>query len=161
MELYFSKEAANFLFTLLGGTVLGMVLDIFRVIKKLSQKSVVFYTVCDISVWIILSLISFGTIFVSNNGQIRWYEIFALILGFIIYTIALSKYFVEAVEFLIRVLFIVIKIVLKPFSFIFSILKRIFVCVLNWLKSQKNKLNFMKNKQKLNFRQINRIFRKN
>ena len=161
MELYFSKEASNFLFSLLGGAIIGMVLDMFRVIKKTSQKSTIFYTVCDILVWIILSLIAFGTIFVSNSGQIRWYEIFAILLGFIIYTITLSKYFVVAVSFLIFILNEILNMLFKPVTFIFFVFKRIFLAVLNWLKLQKNKMNFMKNKQKLTFRQINRIFRKN
>ncbi|MBE7038264.1 MAG: hypothetical protein E7404_05095 [Ruminococcaceae bacterium] len=161
MELYFTTEALSFLLTLIGGAIMGLISDIFRIIKKTSQKSVIFYTVNDIVMWIVLSFVAFETIFVVNSGMVRWYEIVALIFGFIIYTMTLSKYFVLLAEFLIKILKRIISIIVKMFSIIFLIVKKPFVIVYIWLKSQKNKFKIMKNKQKLNFEQINRIFRKN
>lgn len=161
MELSYIKEALVFLITLLGGMVIGVVFDIYRVIKDATYKNVVFYTLSDLIVWIVLSILAFETVFIANSGSVRWFEIIALLVGYILYTVTISKYFLKLLRILIRLLKNIIMLIIKPLIILFNIIKKPFCFMFSWLKVQKNKLKFIKNKQKLKIKQINRIFRKN
>lgn len=161
MEVSFVNEAVVFLITLAGGMVIGVVFDIYRIIKDGTYKSVIVYTLSDIIVWIVLSILAFETVFIANNAVVRWFEIVALLVGYILYTVTISKYFLKAAKVLTEFAKKTVIILFKPVKLVLKLLFKPFVMLFYWLKQQKSKLKFIKNQQKLKIRQINRIFHKN
>ena len=167
MTVSISEEALIFLKTAIGGTVIGMIFDIYRLIKN-SGKNLMLLGFGDIIVWLVLSIVSFEVVFIANSGDIRWYEALAMLTGFILYTVSVSKYFTCGVKFIAKIIKKTAHIVFIPFKwlkraagFIFMYVKKLFIFVGFWLKLQKKHFEFIKNKQIFDFRRLNRIFRKN
>ncbi len=105
----------------------GIFFDIFRILRR-SFKTPDFITYIEDTVFGVLS----GTflifmLFVFNNGQLRWYIFFAIILGIAIYMLTISKYFISiSVRILITVKNIfkkIICIVIYPFKKIMLFIK--------------------------------------
>ena len=126
----------------------------------------------DIIVWIAAAMMSFFAVFFANSGEVRWYEIAALLTGFVLYTVSVSKYFIAFVKFSAKFFAKTLKIMLMPVMqllkavkniglFIFSYVKKPFVFVGICLKLQKKRLCFIKNQQIFDFKRLKRIFRKN
>ena len=167
MAISISSEALVFLKTAVGGAVIGIIFDIYRIIKS-SKKSVFLIASGDIIVWLVLSVVAFEVVYISNSGDIRWYEAVAMIIGFILYTLSLSKYFIIFVKLILKILKKTVHILSVPLKaaakflmFIFSYVKKPFLFVGFWLKLQKKRINFIKNKQIFDFRRLKRIFQKN
>lgn len=84
--------------TVLGGALCGMIFDIYRILKSV-KKSTFVIEAGDIIVWIAAAMMSFFAVFFANSGEVRWYEIAALLTGFVLYTVSVSKYFIAFVKF--------------------------------------------------------------
>lgn len=171
MEISVSAEALVFLKTVMGGALCGMIFDIYRILKSV-KKSTFVIEAGDIIVWIAAAMMSFFAVFFANSGEVRWYEIAALLTGFVLYTVSVSKYFIAFVKFSAKFFAKTLKIMLMPVMqllkavksiglFIFSYVKKPFVFVGICLKLQKKRLRFIKNQQIFDFKRLKRIFRKN
>ena len=148
-----------------------MIFDIYRILKSV-KKSTFVIEAGDIIVWIAAAMMSFFAVFFANSGEVRWYEIAALLTGFVLYTVSVSKYFIAFVKFSAKFFAKMLKIMLMPVVrllkavksiglFIFSYVKKPFVFVGICLKLQKKRLRFIKNQQIFDFKRLKRIFRKN
>ncbi len=164
MELSYSHEAYVFFGTLLGGVLIGMVFDFYRVLRNHTVGGVVIIGAQDVLFWMLLSLIAFGAIFITNSGQVRWYEILGIVLGFVIYGLTLSRYFVKLLDFIAKwiqkTVRFLIRIFAVPIRFLLKLVKKPLGIVLKWGKFVSNRIKSVKNKQKLKVRQIKHIFKK-
>ena len=80
---------------ILTGIVIGVLFDIFRIIRR-SFKTPDFLTyIEDILFWLMAGIILLFTIFTFNNGEIRLYIFVSLLFGLTIYLLTLSKFFIK------------------------------------------------------------------
>ena len=124
------QEVCNQLFCLLifilTGLVIGILFDIFRILRK-SFKTADFITYLeDIIFWILTGCIMLFSIFIFNNGEIRSYVFIGIAIGIILYMLVISRFFirisVNIIKFIKRILSypikliknVVTKIILKP-----------------------------------------------
>lgn len=124
------QEVYNQLFCLLifilTGIVIGILFDIFRILRK-SFKTADFITYLeDIIFWILTGCIMLFSIFIFNNGEIRSYVFIGIAIGIILYMLVISRFFirisVNIIKFIKRILSypikliknIVTKIIIKP-----------------------------------------------
>ena len=124
------QEVYNQLFCLLifilTGIVIGILFDIFRILRK-SFKTTDFITYLeDIIFWILTGCIMLFSIFIFNNGEIRSYVFIGIAIGIILYMLVISRFFirisVNIIKFIKRILSypiklikkVVTKIILKP-----------------------------------------------
>lgn len=124
------QEVCNQLFCLLifilTGLVIGILFDIFRILRK-SFKTTDFITYLeDIIFWILTGCIMLFSIFIFNNGEIRSYVFIGIAIGIILYMLVISRFFirisVNIIKFIKRILSypikliknVVTKIILKP-----------------------------------------------
>lgn len=124
------QEVYNQLFCLLifilTGLVIGILFDIFRILRK-SFKTTDFITYLeDIIFWILTGCIMLFSIFIFNNGEIRSYVFIGIAIGIILYMLVISRFFirisVNIIKFIKRILSypikliknIVTKIIIKP-----------------------------------------------
>ncbi len=112
------------------GIACGIVYDLLRVIRRTlnaGAKATFFF---DILFWIICASLTFGMIFYSNFGIIRWYEGVGLIIGAVAYFLSVSRMITEGgtiiLKFFMKVTKNVLKILLFPILFVFSRLKKSF-----------------------------------
>ena len=105
-----------FIFFLIDGIIIGIIFDIFRILRKtFKHKDFVIY-LQDILFWILTGILLLYTTFIFNDSEIRLYMILSSFLGFIIYLFTISKFFIKVSVKII--LFIKNKIFLQPYMFL-------------------------------------------
>lgn len=132
------NQAYTFCMFIINGMLIGLVFDIFRVLRKCFKTSDLITYIEDILFWIFAGMITLFFLFQFNDGALRFYLFLGIGLGVIIYILSLSRYFIKInvtiisyikeiiiklVTFLIYPIKIILKtlrkILIKPISFIF------------------------------------------
>ncbi len=138
------EEVYNQLFCLLvffiTGITIGVLFDIFRILRK-SFKTLDFITyIEDILFWVLSGSIILFSIFKFNDGQIRSYVIIGIFFGIFIYIITISKIIIKYSVMIIKWFK---EIISYPIHIVTNIIKNIIVkpiqLILKNLKIQKNK----------------------
>lgn len=117
------KQAYLFLVFAINGIFIGLLFDIFRILRKGFKTSDIITYIQDILFWILTGFILLYSVFTFSNGEVRFYMFLGVFLGCLIYMLMFSKYFVN----------INVKIILR--------IKNIN------LKHKHEKKNFLKNKE--------------
>ena len=112
----------------LNGLILGILFDIFRILRK-SFKTPDFITcIEDIVFWLITGFILLYSIFKFNNGELRLYIFFGVILGMLLYMLVFSKIFVKiSVKIILTVKKVIYLIIVKPIIFIAKLFKNVII----------------------------------
>ena len=107
------------------GIIIGIIFDIFRIIRKCFSISDVHTYIEDILFGIITSLLLIYLLYIYNQGRVRLYMFIALSLGLIVYFNTISKYFIKIqviiVSFIKKATKAIINIVLWPVQKIIEI----------------------------------------
>ena len=124
-----ANQAYLFLIFILNGILIGILFDIFRILRR-SFKTPNFVTyIEDTLFWIISTLSVIYSLFVFNNGEIRGYIFIGIIFGIAIYMLFFSKIIMKisvkiilfckkVFKFIIRILSYPVKIILNPLKFL-------------------------------------------
>ena len=157
-----TNQAYLFLIFVINGLLIGFIFDVFRILR-ISFKTKDFVTyIQDIIFWLITGTIVLYSIFVFNNGEIRFYMFLGIGIGVILYIILFSKYIIKFTVQLIKILKNTIhkflNIIFIPITFIKKLLKKIFFKPISFItinlekfstKILKNFSNKIKSKNKL------------
>lgn len=135
------ENSINQLYTLfvfiISGSIIGILFDLFRILRKSFKTPDIITYIEDILFWIITGLFLLYIIFKYSLGEIRIYMFISLIIGLVTYFLTISKYFIRlnvkiidilkiSISKIIYILFYPVKIIIhilqktifKPFSFI-------------------------------------------
>lgn len=156
MQNSISQLQILFIFTI-SGFLIGILFDFFRILRKSFKTSDIITYLEDFLFWFITGAYLIFIIFKFSFGELRLFMFISLIIGFIIYILTISKYFisinVKIITFFKNIIIKVCNIILIPFKFLFKILKRIIFkpitfITINLLKifKKKNKKNTGKKK---------------
>ena len=122
------NQANLFLIFTINGILIGLLFDIFRILRK-SFKTSDIITYCeDLLFWILTGLLLLYSIFTFNAGEIRFYMFLAVFCGCIIYMLLFSKYFIEIN---VKIILTIKKIITTIFSVIILPIKTILKLVPN------------------------------
>lgn len=144
MYINVNQQLFNLLVFSITGAVIGILFDIFRILRKTFKTPDFVTYIEDILFWILTGMILLFTIFTFNNGQIRVYIFIGLILGFTLYLLTLSKYLIKlcviVLSFIKKIIYTPINIIFKftkkyivrP---IFDISRKIKVKIIKWIKN--------------------------
>lgn len=155
------NQAYLFLIFIINGVLIGLVFDIFRILRKTFKTTDFITYIEDITFWILAGLITLYFIFTFNNGEIRLYILLGIVLGILIYMLTISKYIikfsVKIIKFIETIVSKIIciltyplkliitflrRILFRPISFIFINIRKVFTKYnLNILKYIKNLIN--------------------
>lgn len=145
-----TSQLYSLLIFIIGGITIGILFDIFRILRKTFKTPDIITYVEDVIFWLLTGTFFLFILFKFNNGEIRSYIIIGLIFGIIIYLLTISKYFIKINVTLINILKKIvsypIKIIchiIKPFSFIVINIRKI-IC-----KNCNNILNMTKKAKKV------------
>ena len=90
-----TNQAYLFLIFVINGLLIGLLFDFFRILR-LSFKTRDFVTyIEDIIFWIITGIIVLYSIFIFNNGEIRFFMFLGIALGAFLYMTLFSGYIIS------------------------------------------------------------------
>ena len=117
-----TNQAYLFLIFIVNGLIIGFLFDFFRILRK-SFKTKDFVTyIEDITFWILTGFIVLYSIFIFNNGEIRFFIFLAIGLGCLLYMTIFSSSIVKSSVFVIKwvkkILSKIIKFITFPFGFL-------------------------------------------
>lgn len=126
-----ANQAYLFSLFILNGILIGIVFDIFRILRK-SFKTTDFITyIEDTLFWIVSGMITIYFLFVFNNGEIRFYIFIGIFLGVALYILSISKYFininVKLIAILKNIIGKILSIILYPIKLILKMMKKTFL----------------------------------
>lgn len=126
MGISINQQLISFLISVMCGAAMGIFFDCFRSIRKMIHMNDIVVNVCDGLFFLISGFFAFFTILTVNNGELRWYLFAGILCGGIIYFLLLSKWFMKAFVFLLKVFFRTIYYILKPILIIFKWIGKLF-----------------------------------
>ena len=104
------------------GIVIGVLFDIFRILRRSFKTADWLTTIQDILFWILAGFVILFSIFKFNNGEVRIYIFVGIALGVLIYMLTLSKYIVKysviIIKFIKKILSYPINLILKVSNFV-------------------------------------------
>jgi len=104
---------------------MAFVYDIFRIRRKTVRTPNIFTHIEDLLYWIIVALIMFGVVYISNEGEIRGYIFIGTLLGVILYILLLSRAVMKSSLFMLNLLGRAIKTIVRIVMFPLKILWKI------------------------------------
>ena len=133
-----------FLIFIVNGLTIGVLFDIFRILR-LSFKTKDFVTyIEDIAFWILTGFIVLYSVFVFNNGEIRFYIFLGIALGVLLYMTIFSSSIIKSsvyiIEFFKKVFGRIFNIFKVPVFKILKIVKNIFGRIIKIFKTIKNSI---------------------
>lgn len=152
------NQAYLFLVFTINGIIIGLLFDIFRILRKSFKTSDMITYIQDILFWILTGLILLYSIFTFSDGEIRFYMFIGIFIGCLIYMMMFSKYFikinVKIITIIKKIIGITLSIIIFPINILFKFMKKIFFKPINFItinikKSKSNCQKKLKNILKL------------
>ena len=104
-EISVNDQIFTFLLSILLGAMLCLLYDILRALRKAGWNSFVAVLAGDLLFWIVSAFAVYIFLLARTNGQVRGYVLFALVAGFALCRISLSRIFFKVLVFLLIPLF--------------------------------------------------------
>ena len=145
------NDGLLFLIYILIGIIIGVVFDIFRILRKSFKTSDFITYIEDIFFWIITGGILLFAIFFFSKGELRGYIFFGLIIGIALYMLTISRLFIKLSVGVFNIIKKIFSIIFLPFKLIISIVKKgiskIKTLLYNFIKNITKKVNFNRKKE--------------
>ncbi len=126
MPVSVSNQAYVFLWSIGSGIAVAFLYDLFRIRRKTVKSHDLLVYVEDILYWIIVAVIMFLTIYISNEGEIRGFLFIGALIGVALYIVLLSKIimtaFLAVLKGLGKAIYIIYSILIYPFKITAGIL---------------------------------------
>lgn len=145
-----TNQAYLFLVFTINGIIIGLLFDIFRILRRSFKTSDIVTYLQDILFWVLTGFILLYSIFTFSNGEIRFYMFLGVFLGCLIYMLIFSKYFininVKIILILKKVIGKILSIIIFPIKMIIKFIKKIFFKPINFvtINIKKFKTNYQK-----------------
>ena len=145
------NQAYLFLIFILNGFLIGILFDIFRILRKLLKTTDFITYIQDILFWILTAFIVLYSIFKFNNGELRGFIFIGIFIGVSIYLLLFSKSFIKINLYIINIIKkIIYYSVIIPLNFVFKLFKKIIfnpACfiIINFRKTLSNLIIKLKN----------------
>ena len=139
-----------FLIFITNGIIIGILFDIFRVLRKTFKTNDIVTYLEDILFWILTGIIVLYSIFTFNNGEMRLFMFLAIFIGAVIYLFLFSSYFIKInvtiLNILKNIILKIIKIIEIPFKYICMFIRKIFFKPISFIiiNLRKNSTNLYK-----------------
>lgn len=125
-----TNQAYLFFIFIINGIIIGMLFDFFRILRKSFKTSDFITYIEDSLFWVLTGVVILYSIFIFNNGEIRFFMFLGIILGLIIYMFLFSSYIVKINVIIIRIIkeiiLKILKILIFPIDYVYKFIKKIF-----------------------------------
>ncbi|SDJ83758.1 spore cortex biosynthesis protein YabQ [Natronincola ferrireducens] len=96
------QEAYILLVTIYGGILIGFIYDLYKIFRGIFNPKKIATLIQDFLFWLIISIVAFYVLIISNQGALRFYNFLGFLIGAIIYSFLLSDIVIRAVIFILR-----------------------------------------------------------
>ncbi len=148
-SLSLATQTKNFLLSLGLGFIMGILYDLFRLVRIAVSKGKIAVVVTDLFYCVFLGFVTFIFFITVNEGEFRFYLLLGEGIGFGVYYFSLGAIIFSKAEYLVDKIKMctkrIFKIIFYPFKFVFGKIKALFDKI--WKKGRKRTKN-MKNKSK-------------
>lgn len=154
-----TNQTSLFLIFIINGFIIGLLFDIFRILRKTIKTSDFFTYIEDFIFWILTGSILLYSIFTFNNGEIRLFMFLAALIGVILYIMLISSYFIKVnvtiINFIKKIFIKIFSLLVIPFIKIFNFIKKTFFKPISFMiiNIRKNFKNFYLNIKKMKKKQ--------
>ena len=125
------NQAYIFLIFVINGFLIGILFDIFRILRKSFKTKDIITYIEDILFWILTGLLLLYSIFTFSNGELRLYMFLGVFIGCILYMIIISQYFikinVKIILFTKGIVYKIFYILTFPMRILLKILKNFYL----------------------------------
>ena len=128
-----TNQANLFLIFTINGLVIGILFDIFRILRKSFKTSDIVTYIQDILFWILTGFILLYSIFTFSNGEVRFYMFLGVFLGCLIYMILFSKYFININVKIIKIIKKIVSFIFTPIKLLIKFIKKILIRPINFI----------------------------
>lgn len=147
------NQLMSFIIFVFQGFLIGIVFDIFRILRKSFKTPDIITNIEDVCFWILACFIILFSFLRFNNGELRLYIFASEILGIIIYMIYISKHFININVKVIKLIKKVLIIIFYPLKVLFKFFRKVFIkpisfIFINLRIFSTKKINNLKNKSK-------------
>lgn len=154
-----SNQAYLFMVFSIVGVIIGILFDIFRIIRKTFKTNDIITYLEDILFWILTGIIIIYAMYQFCDGELRFFMIIGIVMGTCLYIVTISQYVIKISVCIIN---IVKKTLIYPIIAIYRLIKKVlfrpmFIICVNLRKNfkgivKKNKKSrgFFKKKEKYN-----------
>ncbi|MGN1271510.1 MAG: spore cortex biosynthesis protein YabQ [Clostridia bacterium] len=158
-----NNQAYIFLIFIFNGLIIGILFDIFRIMRKSFKTSDFITNLQDILFWFFTGLILLYSIFKFNNGELRAYIFFGVLLGVALYILLFSKIFIKVNLFIVNTIKQAAKyLIIIPIKYIFKFIRKIILAPISFIfiNIRKNLSNFKKKIISLHYKMKKDKFKK-
>ena len=134
------NQAYLFLVFSMTGIVIGILFDIFRILRITIKTSNIITYIEDVLFWILTGLLILYNIWYFNDGEIRIFMFLGMILGILIYISTLSSIFIKIFSKLLQTIIKLLKIPFKALLVIFQKIMTIYTKIIKKLQINKGNL---------------------
>lgn len=128
MLIYVLDQLHVFLAAVYTGFIIGIIYDLFGLLRRLSKAGRYLTGLLDLIFWIFAAMFSFAVLFYVNSGEIRAYGFLGMVMGFTAYKLTLSRIVVMFLDFLVKLLVGIFSFLLNtfinPFGMVLRVCKR-------------------------------------
>jgi spore cortex biosynthesis protein YabQ len=117
-----NSQAHVFLFSVAGGAVIAFVYDIFRIYRKTVKTVNTLTYLQDMLFWILVAVIMFVMVYISNEGELRGYILFGAVLGAILYLLLFSSFIMRVTIFIIKIITKTVRLIVSAIIFPFKLI---------------------------------------
>ena len=108
------EQSRIFLLSVGFGFVLGILYDVFRIVRLVVSPGKRLVAVYDVVYVILCAFLSFLFFLTVNNGAVRGYALFALLLGWAVYYLSLGIFVVKLTSFLVNLTRRIFSAIMRP-----------------------------------------------
>ncbi|QUH25071.1 spore cortex biosynthesis protein YabQ [Serpentinicella alkaliphila] len=103
MQMYsLSQEAYILLASVYGGILIGFIYDLYKIVRLIFNPKKIATLLQDLIFWVIISLVAFYVLIISNDGIIRFYNFLGFILGAFMYYHILSALVTRTIIYIVQ-----------------------------------------------------------
>lgn len=103
MPIYsLSQEAYILLASIYGGILIGFIYDLYKIIRVIFNPKKIATMLQDLFFWVVISLVAFYVLVISNDGIIRFYNFLGFVLGAFMYYNLLSSLVTRTIVYIAK-----------------------------------------------------------
>ncbi len=96
------QQAQLFVQAVCFGIGMLFVYDLIRIFRRVARHGKVWIAVEDMFFWVISAVVLFQFLCQENDGKVRWFVIFGMFLGMLLYAGSFSRFVVRSGAFLLK-----------------------------------------------------------
>lgn len=114
MNISVSAQTMEFLYAALFGVSLGILYDVFAILRSYLPAKKIFAAVFDILFWCIAIVGLLAFVMLVTGGRMRWYVLAGSFLGIFLYKSTISALFFRSVRIIISICIKILNLSVRP-----------------------------------------------